>query len=172
MFVHDIRIPLNYNDSHNLFCSTSVNMYDICNIIECYICITDVYHLYLYLHFQNIAFLNKGFTCNIQNKLIFLNQNCSFFTFQWDRGGILYTAILISYWDITYITLDSYFCTWPIFIQSNPVSSRRIRLHSCIVDFCRGESEHHRYVNLCAQKPAKITEQIFWEILENNTQVS
>lgn len=92
MFVHDIRIPLKYNDSHNLFCSINVNMYDICNIIECYICITDVYHLYLYLHFQNIAFLNKGFTCNIQDKLIFKNQNCSFFTFHWDRGGILYTC--------------------------------------------------------------------------------
>lgn len=94
MFVHDIRIPLNYNDSHNLFCSTSVNMYDICNIIECYICITDVYHLYLYLHFQNIAFLNKGFTCNIQNKLIFLNQNCSFFYVPMrQRGNSLYSYI-------------------------------------------------------------------------------
>lgn len=116
MFVHDIRIPLKYNDSHNLFCSTSVNMYDICNIIECYICITDMYYWYLYLHFRNIAFLNKGFTCNIQNKLIFLNQNCSFFTFQWDRGGILYTCTCYnSYIDI--ILWYHIYYPWFIFLH-------------------------------------------------------
>lgn len=96
----------------------------------------------------------------------FLIKTVLFFILH-SRDSVKILEYLYWYGDIAYTTLDSFLCRWPIFIQSNSVSSRMIQLHSCIVDFCRG------YIIILSMCKFVCTNHWadIWKILENNTQV-